>query len=257
MNNIKIGLFQYAPAWEDADETIKKIDKLIIETKNLNNTSLLIFPEMSLTGFTMNSRPLAEDRSGVSFNYFSQLSKKLKKHIFAGVIEKDGKEIYNSLIHFDDKGIIKKVYRKIHPFNLSNESKYYSAGSKPVTTQIGEITFGLSICYDLRFPELYRTYGKARIDILVNIANWPASRITHWHTLLRARAIENQSYMLGITRVGKDPYVTYPGGSSAINPMGEILKESSEEGVLIIEVEKNVVSKVREKMPFLTDIKLI
>ncbi len=253
---MKIGLVQYSPVWENPTSTIEKIEKLI-ESSNLLDTSLLVFPEMSLTGFTMNSKKFAEEMDGVSFQYFMQLSRKLKKHIFAGIIEKDENDIYNSLIHFDDKGIIRIIYRKIHPFSFSKEDKYYKAGSETITTQINGITFGLSICYDLRFPELYRQYGKNRIDVLVNIANWPATRINHWNILLQARAIENQCYIIGVNRVGKDSHLEYSGYSSVVNPMGKVLAQSLSEEILDAEINKNEVKKLREELPFLNDIKLI
>ncbi len=253
---MKIGLVQYSPVWEKPTSTIEKIEKLI-ESSNLLDTSLLVFPEMSLTGFTMNSKKFAEEMDGVSFQYFMQLSRKLKKHIFAGIIEKDENDIYNSLIHFDDKGIIRIIYRKIHPFSFSKEDKHYKAGRETITTQINGITFGLSICYDLRFPELYRQYGKNRIDVLVNIANWPATRINHWNILLQARAIENQCYIIGVNRVGKDSHLEYSGYSSVVNPMGKVLAQSLSEEILDAEINKNEVKKLREELPFLNDIKLI
>ncbi len=247
---------QYSPVWESPSKTIDIIDSLIKAT-DLREASLLVFPEMSLTGFTMNSQKFAEEIDGVSFQYFMQLSRKLKKHIFAGIIEKDGSNIYNSLIHFDDKGIIRVIYRKIHPFSFAKEDKHYTAGTKTITTKINGITFGFSICYDLRFPELYRKYGKNKIDVLINIANWPTARINHWNILLQARAIENQCYMIGVNRVGKDSSIEYPGYSSVVNPAGKVLAQSLVEGVTVVEINRNEAIKLREKLPFLDDIKLI
>jgi len=253
---MKTALIQYSPIWENPTNTIQKINKLI-ESTDLIDVSLLVFPEMSLTGFTMNSDEFAEELDGVSFQYFIDLSRKLRKHIFAGIIERDGKLIYNSLVHFDDRGIVKVIYRKIHPFSFAKEDKFYSAGGEIITTNIKDFTFGLTICYDLRFPELYRKYGKEKVDVLVNIANWPKARIAHWDLLLKARAIENQCYMLGVNRVGEDPYLQYPGHSSVINPMGETVLEMHLEGIEIVELEKDNVTNLREKLPFLNDIKLI
>ena len=253
---MKIGLVQYSPEWENPNSTIEKIEKLI-ESSDLRETSLLVFPEMSLTGFTMNPQKFAEEMDGVSFRYFMQLSRKLKKHIFAGIIEKDGNKIYNSLIHFDDKGIIRVIYRKIHPFSFAKEDKHYNAGTETVATKIDGITFGLSICYDLRFPELYRHYGKNRVDVLINIANWPTVRIDHWNLLLQARAIENQCYMIGVNRVGKDSHLEYSGYSSVVNPIGKVLAHSLSEEILSVEIKLDEVIKLREKLPFLDDIKLI
>ncbi len=122
---------------------------------------------------------------------------------------------------------------------------------------INKISFGISICYDLRFPELYRFYAKQKVDVLVNIANWPVARINHWNLLLQARAIENQSFMIGVNRIGNDPYLEYPGNSAAIDPMGNVLGLNKTESILIVEIDSGTVSETRSKLPFLEDIKLM
>ncbi|MBU0474546.1 MAG: hydrolase [Bacteroidetes bacterium] len=253
---MKIGLIQYSPVWENPKETIKIIEALITSV-DLSDVSLLIFPEMSLTGFTMSSKIFAEEIDGVSFTYFMQLSRRLKKHIFAGIIEKDEKDVYNSLIHFDNNGLIRVVYRKIHPFSFAKEDKNFKAGNETIITKVNNVTFGLSICYDLRFPELYRQYGKKRADVLINIANWPVARIQHWDILLQARAIENQCYMIGVNRIGDDPFLEYPGHSAGVNPMGEILNLNFAESISIIEIDVEKVKTLRETLPFLDDMKMI
>jgi predicted amidohydrolase len=255
MSKLKIVLLQYSPIWEEPQKTIEIIDSLL-EQIDLFDVSLLIFPEMSLTGFTMNSQKFAEDMDGVSFLYFMKLARRLKKHIFAGIIDRDEKEIYNSLIHFDDKGLIRARYRKIHPFSFAKENENYKAGREPFVTTINKITFGLSVCYDLRFPELYRLYAKQRADVLVNIANWPIARINHWDLLLQARAIENQSYMIGVNRIGNDPYLEYPGHSAVVDPMGIVLSKSLDEGITIVEIDAETSRETKRKFPFLDDMKL-
>lgn len=253
---MKVGLVQYSPIWENPNETINKLENLVTMT-DLTDVDLLIFPEMSLTGFTMNSKIFAEEMDGISFIYFMKLARKLKKHIFAGIIERDGKNIFNSLIHFDENGLIRIRYRKIHPFSFANEDKHYTAGTETVVTKINKITFGLSICYDLRFPELYRHYAKQRADVLINIANWPIARINHWDLLLKARAIENQSFMIGVNRIGNDPFLEYPGHSAVINPMGEALELNLTEVISIVNIDTNQVATLRGRLPFLNDIKII
>jgi omega-amidase len=255
MSKMKIALVQYSPVWENHEKTIEVIESLV-EKSDLSDVSLMIFPEMSLTGFTMNSEKYAEEMDGISFNYFMQLSRRLGTNIFAGIIERDEKNVYNSLIHFD-KSLIRAIYRKVHPFSFANEQESYSAGNMPFSTDINKISFGLSICYDLRFPELYRTYAKQKVDVIVNIANWPVTRINHWNLLLQARAIENQSYMIGVNRIGNDPSLEYSGKSSVIDPMGNVLGVSSAETILIIEIDSEIVCDTRIQLPFLEDIKLI
>ena len=206
----------------------------------------------------MNSEKFAEEIDGIGTQYFLSLSARLKTNIFAGIIERDGKNIYNSLVHFDSLGLIRARYRKIHPFSYAKEDQFYNAGNETVITQIDKIKFGLSVCYDLRFPELYRLYAKERVDVIIDIANWPIPRIDHWKTLLKSHAIANQCFMIGVNRVGTDPFNTYNGCSAVFNPMGnEIILVENEEKIIEAEIDLDTVGATRSKLPFLNDIKLI
>ncbi|MCW8810436.1 MAG: carbon-nitrogen family hydrolase [Ignavibacteriaceae bacterium] len=252
---MKIALVQYNPKWEDKESNKKKILQLVNEIKEVE---LIVFPEMSLTGFTMKSKEMAEGIQGDSFRYFSALAKEKSSHVMAGIIELRNTRTYNTLIHIKPDGKLVKLYRKIHPFSYSTENEHYTAGVRPAITKIKKWKIGLTICYDLRFPELYRKYGKKRTHLIVNIANWPDTRIEHWRTLLKARAIENQCYVAGVNRVGDDPKLHYTGLSSLFDPMGkEIISVENEEKVVQADLDKNYVNEVREKFPFLDDIKLI
>ncbi len=253
---MKIGLVQLAMEWENPANNIIKVEEMFSKLKDLPD--VLIFPELSLTGFTMNTKEFGEEIDGISTLYFMKLAERIKTNIICGVIEKDGKEFFNSLIHFDEHGLLKARYRKIHPFSLADENKYYSASNELVVTEIGHKRIGLTICYDLRFPELYRLYSKRNVDVLINIANWPTPRIEHWKTLLKARAIENQCFMIGVNRTGSDPMHTYNGCSGVYNPLGkELLSVENEEGVFAVEININEVNETRESLPFLNDMKLI
>lgn len=254
---MKIGLFQYSPAWEDKNSNITKINDLISNFDK--NTDLLIFPEMTLTGFTMDAEKYSEEIDGPSFRYFMDLSSKLQTDLISGIIEKDGKNIFNSLIHFNKDGLIKARYRKIHPFSFAGEDKSYSSGKETVITKINNHKIGLTICYDLRFPELYRLYGKDKVDLLINIANWPVKRIEHWKSLLKARAIENQCFVIGVNRVGVDANShEYNGCSGVFDPMGkEIVLVENEEKIIYAEIDLDDVKVTRDKFHFLDDMKLV
>jgi omega-amidase len=252
---MKIALVQYNPIWEDKEANKKKILSLLHE---FSGAELFIFPEMTLTGFTMKSEEMSDTIQGDSFRFFSSIAKEKSANIFAGIIERRNNRTYNTLIHINPGGNLVKLYRKVHPFSYSGENEYYKAGSKPAYTKIRRWKIGLTICYDLRFPELYRKYGKKRAHLIVNVANWPDTRIEHWRTLLKARAIENQCYVAGVNRVGSDPKLNYVGFSSVFDPMGkEIISVENDEKVIIVELDKNYVSEVRQKFPFLEDIKMI
>lgn len=254
-NKLKIGLVQYSPVWEDKNLSIEKINKLVESNYDVN---LLIFPEMTLTGFTMKSKDFAENIEGESYLFFKSVARKKKCAILYGVIEKGKRKNFNTLVHINNQGKIISSYRKIHPFSFSKEDIFYGKGKSPTITKVKSIKIGLSICYDLRFPELYRFYAKEKVDMIVDIANWPDTRIEHWRALLKARAIENQCYVVGVNRVGDDPKLHYNGFSSVFDPMGkEIVAVENDEKVITVEIDNSLVDEVREKLPFLNDIKLL
>lgn len=253
---MNLGLVQYNPAWEDKSENQQKIISLL-EKVSVNSIDLLLFPEMTLTGFTMNAEKCGEPILGDSFNFFSGLAVKLNTNIIAGLIEKENESYFNSIVHIDRNGNLVKKFRKIHLLGYASEDKHYLRGESPIITEIDDWKTGLSICYDLRFPELYRHYAKSRVELIIVAANWPAERIEHWRLLLRARAIENQCFVMGINRVGNDPKLFYPGYSSAINPMGKEIFSSTDEGIFILDIKKEENDAVRNKLPFLKDIILI
>lgn len=252
---MKVSLLQYNPSWENKQANREKIDRML---KKVDSADLLIFPEMTLTGFTMKSQKFAEELKGESFNYFAGLADQFQCDVLAGMIEQNSGNFFNTLIHIDKDGNLKAYYRKIHPFTYSDEDKNYNAGDKPAVTDINGWKAALSICYDLRFPELYRIYAKERVHLLIVIANWPDTRIEHWRGLLKARAIENQCYVIGVNRVGTDIKLNYNGYSSIINPMGKVLVEvKDDEKVILCDIDKSPVEETRKALPFLDDIRLI
>ena len=253
---MKISLVQFSPEWESKSQSMKKILSILKRKSDLGD--ILIFPEMTLTGFSMNASSMAERMCNQTIAFFSGIAQKYQSDLFAGLIEKEGRNYFNTLVHIDSKGKFKTKYKKIHPFSYSKENKFYKAGNRIIITKVHGWKIGLSICYDLRFPELYRLYAKEKVDLIINIANWPDTRIEHWRTLLKARAIENQCYFAGVNRVGNDPKLHYNGYSSVFDPMGkEIASKINKEIILTVDINKSYVKDVRAKLPFLNDIKLI
>ena len=254
---MKIGLVQYNPKWESKEENKKRLSE-IIKRDFTEEPSLLIFPEMTLTGFTMEASKFGEDISGDSLNFFTRLALKYKIYIAAGLIEKENKDYFNSLVVINPEGKLISKYRKIHPFSYSTEDKHYKRGEELKLTEINGLKIGLSICYDLRFPELYRFYAKEKVHLIIVIANWPDTRIEHWETLLKARAIENQCYVAGVNRIGDDPKLHYPGFSNIYDPMGvKIISAENDEKVIFSAINKEKVEEIRKNLPFLNDIFLI
>jgi omega-amidase len=253
---MKISLVQFAPEWENKFESKKKTRVILKKKSDLGE--ILVFPEMTLTGFSMKTAEMAEDLRGDTITFFSGIAQKNNADVFAGIIEKSGGNYFNTLVHLDGNGKLKARYRKIHPFSYSTEDKFYRKGDKVVITEVDGWKIGLSICYDLRFPELFRLYAKKRVDLIINIANWPETRIDHWRTLLKARAIENQCYVVGVNRVGDDLKLHYTGFSSVFDPMGkEVIAANNKEKILTAHINQNYVKEIREKLPFLNDIQMI
>ncbi len=256
---MKVALVQFSPEWEAPERNVEKLREMLNAT-NPKGVDLLVLPELTLTGFTMNSKKFAEEIDGISFRFFIEIARKYKCNVFGGLIEKDENKIFNSLIHFSPEGLIMARYRKIHPFTFAKEDKFFDSGDEPVISFIGKnkTKIGLTICYDLRFPELYRIYALQGAEIIVNIANWPEQRIKHWDLLLKANAVFSQSVVIGVNRVGSDPYNNYPGMSMVVSPKGEVVNEiSNEEKIIFAEFETEDVTRIRKELPFLKDTKLI
>ena len=250
---MKIALVSLDPKWEDKLNNILLCEEKIRLALE-NSCKLIIFPEMTLTGFSMNVDSIAENPDdSKSLQFFQRLAREGIFIIFGLVLRKEGR-VTNNLIVVSPDGAIIANYAKIHPFSYSQEDKFYNEGSGLGVVSLENILFGLTICYDLRFPELCQGLSKT-VSIIVNIANWPKERIDHWDTLIKARAIENQVYMIGVNRVGVDGNdQLYEESSLIIDPEGrEVLSSSIDENIKFFKIEPERVGVVRKKFPFKKD----
>lgn len=253
---MKFGLVQFDQVWENKSENRNKLEHLL--QLHAPSTDVLVFPEMTLTGFSMNPDNIAESLEGESVHFFSGIARSRSTHVIAGVVLNENGKYSNAMIHFDSYGNVCEVYRKMHPFSLAGEHNHYTAGESPVVFTIDGVRIGAAICYDLRFPELFRQYGKLRTDVILVIANWPVPRVEHWKLLLKARAVENLCYCIGVNRVGDDPAGSYNGYTSVIEPLGnEIAVASRIETVLTADIDPSLVQQTRAKFGFLNDIKMV
>lgn len=232
------GIAQIDIAWENSKENMKKIEAFV--TKALqSNVELVLFPEMSLTGFTMDVNKLLLSEEQI-INWIKQLAIDNNINIglgFAIKVDKKGKNKYTII---SKNGDILAMYTKIHPFSYSGEDDKYYKGEEICTCPINEFQITPFICYDLRFPEIFQIASR-NSQIITVAASWPKSREEHWITLLKARAIENQCYVIGINRTGFSDGLEYNGKSIFVNPDGQILNEINSEEILIIndlEIEK-------------------
>jgi predicted amidohydrolase len=254
MNKKNITIYQYSINPINPAQNFQKIRYAIAEAAE-KQSSLIIFPELCLHGYNY------EIINSSSEMVFPNVTKDLRdlaktNHIaLAGTFaEVESGKFYNTFIFIDPYGEVIHKYRKIHLFNLMGENNYFSPGEfiSPFNSIIGES--GAAICYDLRFPEVFRkmTAGGAKVIILP--AEWPKLRIDHWNILLRARAIENQVFMIGVNCVGSTLGIEFGGYSAVINPWGETVAQLKEsEGSLTVSIDMDVVEMIRNKLPVWKD----
>jgi predicted amidohydrolase len=251
---MKIGIVSLEQVWENKEEN-KSLCKKEVEKAVEANLDLIIFPEMTLTGFSMDPLKISEElKTSPTIEFFKTLATNYKIGIVFGVclIEPIGNT--NCAIYVSNIGIVEAIYRKTHPFTFAQEDKHFSPGNEIVMFQLNGFNIGLSICYDLRFPELYRLYTDS-CQMVINIANWPERRVDHWNTLLKARAIENQYVVVGVNRTGMDGnQLKYKESSNVYLPDGnnpELLFVNN--ALKAFELDSDVVTNYRESFPVIQD----
>jgi predicted amidohydrolase len=254
---MKMALIQMNIAWESKKANYAKAENFFRRASR-ESCDIIVFPEMFSTGFSMNIPAIAEDERGETFQVLSELAKKYGLNVIAGFAAKTQgrKKARNLAIAIDRHGTVIATYAKMHPFSLTKEDKYFSSGNTRVIFQIEEIFASVFICYDLRFPEIFRDIARGVQAIFV-LANWPDSRKDHWETLLKARAIENQCFVIGVNRTGKDGNgIRYPGASHVYDPMGkDICSGGLREQFITCEIDPEMATKVRCQFPFLNDMR--
>ncbi|HYF32455.1 MAG TPA: amidohydrolase [Chitinophagaceae bacterium] len=252
MSQLTVTLIQTHLHWENAAANLAMLEEKIraIEDK----TTLVILPEMFSTGFSMRPEALAETMDGAAVQWMQKMAAE-KKIILTGslIIQEEG-AYYNRLIWMLPNGQY-GYYDKRHRFAYAGEDRQFAAGSKRLIASVNGWKVNLLICYDLRFPVWARQHTPHEYDVLVYLANWPNRRSHAWKTLLQARAIENQCYVIGVNRVGSDGNgIQYSGDSMIIDPLGEILyQKSNEEDVCTFTLSKEQLEEVRSKFPFWKD----
>jgi predicted amidohydrolase len=246
---MRIGLCQYDIKWEDKEANKRRIEELLANCKCSSEMDWLVFSEMTLSGFTMNtavSELTDEDRA-----FFTGLAAEYNINISYGGVEKG----YNNLITLDRRGNRLNTYSKIHLYAFGQEDKYYKSGTKQEVFGLEGLRVMPSVCFDLRFPYLF--WNKAfDADVYLNIAAWPMRRAEQWMTLLRARAVENQAYCIGVDRLGMEGKVEYSGNSMCFDPLGKIVLDcGTKEGIFVSEapLDRALVTKTRERFPFLNE----
>ena len=255
-DTMKVALFQMDLAWENKQANFIKVESLMEKIKD-KNIDLVILPELFSTGYTMNSDSLAEDIRGETFQFLSHVAQKYNLNILGSLIEKKGDTPRNSAIVINNKGALIAHYSKIHLPKFTDEVNHFAAGKELSLFEVKSDTIGITICYDVRFPELFRMLSEKGAQCIITIASWPVERIQHWDLLLRARALENQLFVIGVNRAGVSPSGTYPGHSKIIDPLGNILVEAPEkEDNVVYELDFSEVDRIRKELPIQDDRKL-
>lgn len=254
MQDLTVTLVQTNLVWEDKNANLAALEEKI---KSIGEKKeIVILPEMFSTGFSMQPSLLAEKMSGESVEWMRRISRD-ERVILTGslIIEEDG-AFYNRLLWVLPNGQY-GIYDKRHRFAFAGEDQSYTAGNKRLIASVKGWKINLQVCYDLRFPVWARqqTEAEPEYDVLVYVANWPERRNTAWKTLLRARAIENQCYVIGVNRVGEDGNgIAHSGDSMVIDPLGEILyHKENEEDVFTLTLDREHLEKVRRQFPFWKD----
>ena len=250
---MKIAAAQISCVPGDRASNLQKIREFSSHAKN-SGAELVVFPEMVDTGYSMTAiQKYAETWADGAVPKLQEIAKSISVAIAGGVSERDGLSIYNAQVFIDTTGRVVGKYRKTHLVTAAplDERVCISPGNEFTSLSMGEFRFGMSICYDLRFPEMGRTLAvEHRANVLINSSAWPFPRMEHLRILALARAIENQTYLILSNRVGTDDSVTFCGTSAIIDPYGVILAAASadREELIQAEVSREVIDSVRSRM---------
>ena len=251
MQPLTVSIIQTDLFWENKKDNLRMLGEKIKGIKE--HTEIVILPEMFTTGFSMNAATLAEPMSGETITWMQRTAAGQKIILTGSIIIKEENKFYNRMIWMLPNGDC-GIYDKRHLFGYGKENEFYTAGNKRLIAQVKGWRINLQICYDLRFPVWARNKNN-EYDLLIFVANWPERRSHAWKTLLVARAIENQCYVIGVNRTGNDANgLYYSGDSMVIGPLGEVLYHRADtEDVFTIMLDKEHLNDVRSKFPFLKD----
>ena len=229
MQTLNLTLIQTELFWENKEVNIHHFTELIDDIKE--QTDVIILPEMFATGFSMKAQQLAETMDGAVVEWMKQIAHKKQSAICGSIIIEENSNYYNRFIWVEPDRKL-QWYDKRHLFRMADEHEFYTRGNEKIIIEYKGFKIFPIVCYDLRFPVWLRRTKKIDYDLLIVVANWPERRVAHWKTLIQARAIENQSYVAAINRVGTDGNgFIYSGESSLVNPKGEILFQQANESV--------------------------
>ena len=251
MSTLKITTFQSYLFWENIDKNLQNLGLRLSSIRE--KTDLIVLPEMFSTGFSMNPSKLAEEMGGKTMKWMLEQARKFDSVVTGSIIIKEENKNYNRLIWMRPDGTY-EFYDKRHLFGLGEEDQHYTAGTKKLFVELNDWKICPVICYDLRFPVWLRNTDQ-EYDMLLIVANWPERRSLHWRSLIPARAIENQAFVVAVNRVGHDGNEVYHSGDSmCIDPNGKVIYyKPNDEDLYTFSINKDDVTEARAAFPFLKD----
>ena len=257
-SELRVVLGEYDTSWHDPATSLERAGRLVRGAAK-QGAHLVVLPEMCLSGFTMEPKDHAVPLDSPNVRALSSLAAESGVHLIAGVAAREisnGREVFvNTSLLFGPGGELDASYRKQKLFAYAKEHASYEPGDGSAIAMVRGVRISLFICYDLRFPELFRAVAPD-VDAMFVIANWPAGRRPHWDALLPARAIENQCYVVGVNRTGEAGGLSYNGGSAAYDPWGERLVPTTNTdgapGYVVLSAER--VAEIRSRFPFIRDL---
>lgn len=249
MNELKVSAIQTDIVWEDREANLKQLEG---QLNKIEKQDIILLPEMFTTGFTMNAPKYADSMMGTTVHWMKNMAKKTGAAVGGSVIIRDSGNYYNRFLWAEPKGDV-HYYDKRHLFSYGKEDKSFTAGEERVIIEYKGWKINLNICYDLRFPVWSR--NQSDYDILIYVANWPEQRSLAWKTLLQARAIENQAYVIGVNRIGEDGAGNnYVGDTTIIEYDGKVIDSMHiESGIVRSMFNKKRLKNFREDYRFLED----
>lgn len=248
--DLNVTIVQTTIHWQDARANRRHFGSLILDLQP-NKTDIIVLPETFTTGFTMASEEMSEEMNGKTVGLLTELAATMHAVVCGSLIIREDGKFYNRLVWAQPDGTVKH-YNKRHLFRMADEHLSFSGGEEPVIVEWRDWKINLQVCYDLRFPVFSRNRNDNRYDLAIYVANWPEARRHPWSTLLMARAMENQAYVVGVNRIGTDGKdISYSGDSAVIDPKGNVISTTKpyEESVETVTLSMQELNDYREKFP--------
>lgn len=252
---MRVACVQFDIAWEDKPANFARV-RALLDAAHLPADTLVLLPEMFATGFSMNVAGIHENSGGETLRFLSRCAAELRLYLLGGLVTRVNDRGRNEGVLFGPDGAELARYCKLHPFSYAGETEHYASGEECVTVRVLDTLLAPFICYDLRFPEVFRCAVRRGAEVFAVIANWPQAREAHWLALLKARAIENQAYVAAVNRCGRDPKHAYSGRSLIIDPRGEVLADAGGgEKMIQAELDLDALRAYRREFPVLADVR--